>query len=978
MRQNRTFVQENPVATMKSNAPWSVKGIARDTRETAKEAARKEGMTVGEWLNHMIHQAGHGEFTSQGDVSGMQLRDLATAIEHLNIKLGRQDEKSVENLNTINHSLTGIIERIQKVERIGGNEAGATLPIDLEDRLTKLEQKTNDTNRINALRALEKAVGQVAAQFDQSQRASNARLETTEQSLHTLTDRLDQIDAGITNLASQGSHNIDVASPIGQSLSDITNRLTTLETNPGDDDALTDPHFAERTGKRLRVLGDEIKRSGDQVRSLEALIGKLADQIDAAEQRSSDGLQKVTETMNALQAKLSAGQSPADGKIDTNLIKSEVAAAVAEATRKAEEKFNARQEAYLSTRDNEHSSHSGKTSTEIDANDTETMHGAIDNELPGEPSQALTEPDEDWIQPASTNHPSGTPTGSLYDEDDEEEISVEGDFDSAFNDIDFDADATDDLDDDDLQAPVENNDLDLDLDAEQNEAKLIAAEINDLLGGEPLTSNETTATHATSEPENSIEEDDPFAAPNETIAPPRHATSPSEADGDSDLDFGEFNSTSPAKAKAQAEGTTHDSEVTKKEATSSAGKLPRTPEGRIDIARLTPTQKAVLAARARKKREAQNAQQGQPETKSRHSARKSAAAYQPYDDRNRNDIDRPSITQRMRGLLPAGRKVGTDEGTQSAVPLKKKGKVSTGKTSAKDIRNRQRNTVEETGNALFIRDSRPTLPLMLIGAFLTICLIMFLIRPLFTSKSPPALENTNKTTPPTTVTAPASNTEGIGPLLTTPSAQNETVRPRQLFLESMAILEGSIETTAESGSATNDVTDAAFQDLLKAASLGYPPAQFQLGEFYKDGIWTPRDAARARTWFHRSAEGGNVYAMHRLGYLYAEGEGGSADILTAVEKFELAANLGFVDSQYNLGAIFDPGPGNTPQGIQDIEKAYYWYALAALNGDNQAGNKASELGARLSSEQKAVTDEKIADWRALPVNVSANENLSDG
>ncbi len=31
--------------------PWSVKGVDADARETAKEAARRAGMTLGEWLN---------------------------------------------------------------------------------------------------------------------------------------------------------------------------------------------------------------------------------------------------------------------------------------------------------------------------------------------------------------------------------------------------------------------------------------------------------------------------------------------------------------------------------------------------------------------------------------------------------------------------------------------------------------------------------------------------------------------------------------------------------------------------------------------------------------------------------------------------------------------------------------------------------------------------------------------------------------
>src|SRR5262245_21764273 len=39
---------------MKSAAAWNVKGVGMDARETAREAARRAGLSVGEWLNSVI------------------------------------------------------------------------------------------------------------------------------------------------------------------------------------------------------------------------------------------------------------------------------------------------------------------------------------------------------------------------------------------------------------------------------------------------------------------------------------------------------------------------------------------------------------------------------------------------------------------------------------------------------------------------------------------------------------------------------------------------------------------------------------------------------------------------------------------------------------------------------------------------------------------------------------------------------------
>ena len=42
---------------MKSGAPWQLSGVTRQTRQAAREAARRAGMSVGEWLDSVIAQS---------------------------------------------------------------------------------------------------------------------------------------------------------------------------------------------------------------------------------------------------------------------------------------------------------------------------------------------------------------------------------------------------------------------------------------------------------------------------------------------------------------------------------------------------------------------------------------------------------------------------------------------------------------------------------------------------------------------------------------------------------------------------------------------------------------------------------------------------------------------------------------------------------------------------------------------------------
>ncbi len=96
---------------MKSNIPWSVKGIDPEAREAAKVAARKAGMTLGEWLNSLILQSGElpegfehleglldEEGTDDDDDSGNEGKDpdeeLEARINNLTRKLDQSDRQA--------------------------------------------------------------------------------------------------------------------------------------------------------------------------------------------------------------------------------------------------------------------------------------------------------------------------------------------------------------------------------------------------------------------------------------------------------------------------------------------------------------------------------------------------------------------------------------------------------------------------------------------------------------------------------------------------------------------------------------------------------------------------------------------------------------------------------------------------------------------------------------------------------------------
>lgn len=67
--------------------PWQVKGVDHETREAVRQAARRAGLSIGEWVNRTLRNAATEELTgaktlpSRLEDSMQQVLDKLAAIE---------------------------------------------------------------------------------------------------------------------------------------------------------------------------------------------------------------------------------------------------------------------------------------------------------------------------------------------------------------------------------------------------------------------------------------------------------------------------------------------------------------------------------------------------------------------------------------------------------------------------------------------------------------------------------------------------------------------------------------------------------------------------------------------------------------------------------------------------------------------------------------------------------------------------------
>jgi hypothetical protein len=105
--------------------------------------------------------------------------------------------------------------------------------------------------------------------------------------------------------------------------------------------------------------------------------------------------------------------------------------------------------------------------------------------------------------------------------------------------------------------------------------------------------------------------------------------------------------------------------------------------------------------------------------------------------------------------------------------------------------------------------------------------------------------------------------------------------------------------------------------LLRAANLGYAPAQARLADL------DCNDEASSFLWAQRAAEQGDRCGLYRLGQCYYHGLGCAKDQPKAIGLYEQAAHLGSGEAQFLFGKL----------AFHTLRwERYYWQARAASRG----------------------------------------------
>ena len=144
----------------------------------------------------------------------------------------------------------------------------------------------------------------------------------------------------------------------------------------------------------------------------------------------------------------------------------------------------------------------------------------------------------------------------------------------------------------------------------------------------------------------------------------------------------------------------------------------------------------------------------------------------------------------------------------------------------------------------------------------------------------------------------------------------------------------------------------------RAAVAGLAPAQYRMATLYERGTGVERNMQAALSWYERAAALGNVKAMHNAAVISAGSDAGNPDYARAFKWFTLAANHGLKDSEFNLAVLIERGLGTTV----NLPEALFWYKAAAAQGDTDAKTHAEALAKSLPPATVQAIETRLKAW----------------
>ncbi|MBS0275362.1 MAG: SEL1-like repeat protein [Proteobacteria bacterium] len=300
---------------MQPDLPWNVAGIPPEAREAARAAARREGLSVGEWLTRRIMRT----FAEVADMAPM--REAAPAARESAAMLdsvSRSENEAQSAYKRIEEQLRSVSRRLEATERSqtennramsktateiniatreqaqAFDQLGAHV-VSLGDRLSRVEQQSAQDGLKDAVRSLHQGLSRVADQIAQ----------TANQSADQLTALAGNVESVSGRLVEQRAEAESTSRSLEQRIAMIDERVRAVERAAHSSADALERTIAniEKTHDDRNISTNEMQRQAATLAQLSDTLDRLNSRLSASEAQTSGTMARLEENVARLEAK---------------------------------------------------------------------------------------------------------------------------------------------------------------------------------------------------------------------------------------------------------------------------------------------------------------------------------------------------------------------------------------------------------------------------------------------------------------------------------------------------------------------------------------------------------------------------------------------------------------------------------------------------------------------------------------------------
>ena len=310
---------------MTQTRAWSVKGIDQRAREAAREAAGAEGMTLGEYLNKLLLAADReqpNEIARAYTAPQPKPNAASNTLDKITRRIEATEARSTLAITGMDQTVLGLVARLENAEQTSSSIAGHVESLidelrgtyeSLQSKVDHLEKDDSGKRNVEALQALEQALGKLATHvYDENEMAqaeSMAIKGRVESGFADVTERVESMETKVEQTLSSAAARVERAVEQAELRAEgtarhLSDRMSHLEANVSE-------RLSGLNTNDSRLDAVESDVSG-AIESMEATLLRVQERLNRAETTTDAALQSLEATFEHLDERIEAVASAAD------------------------------------------------------------------------------------------------------------------------------------------------------------------------------------------------------------------------------------------------------------------------------------------------------------------------------------------------------------------------------------------------------------------------------------------------------------------------------------------------------------------------------------------------------------------------------------------------------------------------------------------------------------------------------------------